>query len=162
MMVGFVLVNNQPEAVIQSVRTPLDQIMPLVFLLFFCFAGAHLKISAITTLGGLGLVYIIGRSAGKFGGAYLGACLGRAEKKIKKYLGFGLLSQAGVAIGLSLIVMNEFTQLSAQYHLPHAGIIGANVLTTITATCIFFEIIGPILTKYALTKAGEISIETTE
>jgi Kef-type K+ transport system membrane component KefB len=136
--------------------------MPLVFLLFFCFAGAHLKISAITTLGGLGLVYIIGRSAGKFGGAYLGACLGRAEKKIKKYLGFGLLSQAGVAIGLSLIVMNEFTQLSAQYHLPHAGIIGANVLTTITATCIFFEIIGPILTKYALTKAGEISMETTE
>ncbi len=162
MMVGFVLSNNQPEAVIRRVRTPLDQIMPLVFLLFFCLAGTHLKISAITTLGGLSVAYIIGRSAGKIGGAYLGACLGRVEKKIKKYLGFALLSQAGVAIGLSLIVMDEFTQLSAQYHLPHAGIIGANVLTTITATCIFFEIIGPILTKYALTKAGEISIQKTE
>ena len=162
MMIGFVLVNNQPEAVIRSVRTPLDQIMPLVFLLFFCLAGAHLKISAITTLGSLSIVYIIGRSAGLIGGAYFGACLGRVEKKIKKYLGFGILSQAGVAMGLSLIVMDEFTQLSAQFNLPHAGIIGADVLTTITATCIFFEIIGPILTKYALTKAGEISIQTTE
>ena len=162
MMVGFVLVNNQPEAVIRRVRTPLDEIMPLVFLLFFCFAGAHLKISAITTLGGLGLVYIIGRSSGKIAGVYLGACFGRVEKKIKKYLGFGILSQAGVALGFSLIVMNEFTQLSAQYNLPHAGIIGADVLTTITATCIFFEIIGPVLVKYVLTKAGEISMETTE
>lgn len=159
MMVGFVLSNNQPEAVIRRVRTPLNQIMPLVFLLFFCLAGAHLKISAITTIGGLSLVYIIGRSSGKIGGAYLGACLGRVEKKIKKYLGFGILSQAGVAMGLSLIVMNEFTQLSAKYNLPHAEIIGAQVLTTITATCIFFEIIGPVLAKYALTKAGEISIQ---
>ena len=162
MMVGFVLSINQPEAVIRRVRTPLDQIMPLVFLLFFCLAGAHLKISAITSLGGLSVAYIIGRSAGKIGGAYLGACLGRVEKKIKKYLGFGLLSQAGVAIGFSLIVMNEFTQLSEKYNLPHAEIIGAHVLTTITATCIFFEIIGPVLVKYVLTKAGEISIQTTE
>jgi Kef-type K+ transport system membrane component KefB len=134
--------------------------MPLVFLLFFCLAGTHLKISAITTLGGLSVAYIIGRSAGKIGGAYFGACLGRVETKIKKYLGFALLSQAGVAIGLSLIVMNEFTQLSKQYHLPHAEIIGVDVLTTITATCIFFELIGPVLVKYALTKAGEISVQT--
>jgi len=159
MMVGLVLVNNQPEAVIRRVRTPLNQIMPLVFLLFFCLAGTHLEISVLTTIGGLSVAYITGRSAGKIGGAYLGACLGRVEKKIKKYLGFALLSQAGVAIGLSLIVMDEFTQLSAQYNLPHAGIIGVDVLTTITATCIFFEIIGPILTKFALTKAGEISIQ---
>jgi Kef-type K+ transport system membrane component KefB len=161
MMVGLVLVNNQPEAVIRRVRRPLDQIMPLVFLLFFFLAGTHLKISAITTLGGLSVAYIIGRSAGKIGGAYFGACLGRVEKKIKRYLGFALLSQAGVAIGLSLIVMDEFTQLSEQYHLPHAKIIGVDVLTTITATCIFFEIIGPVLVKYALTKAGETSIQKT-
>ena len=162
MMVGLVLVNNQPEAVIRRVRTPLNQIMPLVFLLFFCIAGTHLKISAITTLGSLSVAYIIGRSAGKIGGAYLGACFGRVETKIKKYLGFGILSQAGVAIGFSLIVMNESTQLSEKYHLPHAEMIGAHVLTTITATCIFFEIIGPVLVKFALTKAGETSMQKTE
>jgi Kef-type K+ transport system membrane component KefB len=160
MMVGLVLVNNQPEAVIRRVRTPLSQIMPLVFLLFFCLAGTHLEISVLTTLGSLSVIYIVGRSAGKFGGAYLGSCLGRVEKKIKNYLGLALLSQAGVAIGLSLIVMNEFTQLSEQYHLPHAKIIGGNVLTTITATCIFFELIGPVLVKYALKKAGEIPMQT--
>jgi Kef-type K+ transport system membrane component KefB len=162
MMVGFVLSNNQPEAVIRRVRRPLDQIMPLVFLLFFCLAGAHLKISAMMTIGGLSVAYIIGRSSGKFAGAYLGACLGRVEKQIKRYLGFGILSQAGVAMGLSLIAMNELTQLSEKYHLPHAELIGAQVLTTITATCIFFEIIGPLLAKYALKKTGEISIQTTK
>ena len=46
--------------------------------------------------------------------------------------------------------------MDAKYDLPHAATIGTVVLTTITATCIFFEIIGPILTKFALTKAGEI------
>ncbi len=157
MMVGFVLVNDQSEAVVQSVRTPLGEIMPLVFLLFFCLAGAHLRISAIPALGGIGVVYILGRSAGLTVGAYWGAKLGRLEKKIQKYLGFCILSQAGVAIGLSLIVNNDFSRIAAEYNLPHAAKIGAIVLATITATCIFFEIIGPVLTKFALTRAGEIS-----
>ena len=78
---------------------------------------------------------------------------------LKKFVGLGILSQAGVAIGLSLIVKHEFTQLDVKYDLPHAATIGAVVLTTVTATCIFFEIIGPILTKIALTKAGEIPHE---
>jgi uncharacterized membrane protein len=68
----------------------------------------------------------------------------------------GILSQAGVAIGLSLIVKNEFTELAAKYNSPHAATIAASVLATVTATCIFFEIIGPILTGIALKKAGEI------
>jgi hypothetical protein len=85
--------------------------------------------------------------------------IGHVDDKIKKYIGLGILSQAGVAIGLSLIVKHEFGLLDAKYNLPHALAIGAIVLTTITATCIFFEIIGPILTKIALTKAGEIQSE---
>ena len=78
------------------------------------------------------------------------------EEKVKKYVGLGILSQAGVAIGLSLIVNHELTLLDAKYGAPHAVRIGSSVLATITATCIFFEIIGPILTKVALKKAGEI------
>lgn len=156
MMVGFVLVNYRREALVQRVRIPLLEIMPLVFILFFCLAGANLKLSAIPALGSLGAVYILGRSAGLIGGARLGGLLGRVDEKVKKYLGMGILSQAGVAIGLSLIAKYEFAQLDAQYNLPHAATIGATALTTITATCIFFEIIGPILTKFALKKAGEI------
>ncbi|MBW1676416.1 MAG: cation:proton antiporter [Deltaproteobacteria bacterium] len=156
MMVGFVLVNYRREALVQRVRVPLLEIMPLVFILFFCLAGANLKLSAIPALGSLGGVYILGRSAGLVGGARLGGLLGRVDEKVRKYVGMGILSQAGLAIGLALIVKDEFAQLDAQYNLPHAVTIGAAALTTITATCIFFEIIGPILTKFALKKAGEI------
>jgi len=159
MIVGFVLVNTRRQALVHRVMAPMLEIMPLMFILFFCLAGAHLELSTLPALGTLGVVYIIGRSAGLIGGARIGAMLGNVDDKIKKYIGLGILSQAGVAIGLSLIVKHEFTQLDAQYNLPHALTIGATVLTMITATCIFFEIIGPILTKVALTKAGEIPNE---
>jgi Kef-type K+ transport system membrane component KefB len=156
MVVGFVLVNTRREALVHRVMKPLMEIMPLLFILFFCLAGAHLELSTLPALGILGIVYIIGRSAGLIGGARIGAMVGHVDDKIKKYVGLGILSQAGVAIGLSLIIKHEFIQLDAQYNLPHALTIGTAVLTTITATCIFFEIIGPVLTKIALTKAGEI------
>ena len=94
--------------------------------------------------------------AGLIGGARLGAVFGHVEDKVKKYVGLGILSQAGVAIGLSLIVKHEFTLIDARYDAPHALAIGSSVLATITATCIFFEIIGPIMTKVALKRAGEI------
>jgi len=159
MVVGFVLINTRREALVHRVMAPLLDIMPLIFILFFCLAGAHLELSTLPALGTLGLVYIIGRSGGLIGGAWLGAMVGYADSKIKKYIGLGILSQAGVAIGLSLIIKHEFGILDAKYNLPHAATIGTVVLTTIMATCIFFEIIGPILTKIALTKAGEIPLK---
>ena len=156
MVVGFVLVNTRREALVHRVMAPLLDIMPFLFILFFCLAGSHLNLASLPSLGVLGLVYIIGRSAGLIGGARLGAMIGHVDEKIKKYIGLGILSQAGVAIGLSLIVNHEFGLLDEKYNIPHASEIGTIVLTTVTATCIFFEIIGPILTKVALTKAGEI------
>ncbi len=156
MIVGFVLVNTRRETLTHHVLAPLHDIMPLLFVLFFCLAGAHLEISALPSLGLIGIVYILARSTGLMGGAFFGGTVGRVETKVKNYVGMGILSQAGVAIGLSLIVQHEFGQINVEYGLPHAVEIGATVLTTITATCIFFEIIGPILTKIALRKAGEI------
>ncbi len=156
MVVGLVLANTRHESLLHRVTNPLLDVMPLLFVLFFCLAGAHLMLSSLPALGIIGVVYILGRSAGLIGGARIGAMFGKMEDKIKKYVGLGILSQAGVAIGLSLIVKHEFTLLDAKYNLPHALKIGSSVLATITATCIFFEIIGPILTKIALKKAGEI------
>jgi len=159
MVVGFVLVNTRREAFVHRVTTPLADVMPLLFVLFFCMAGAHLNLAMLPNLGLVGVVYIIGRSAGLIGGARIGAMLGHVEEKVKKYVGLGILSQAGVAIGLSLIVKQEFDKLAIAMDAPHIAEIGANVLTTITATCIFFEVVGPILTKVALSKAGEIPEE---
>ncbi len=180
MVIGFVLTNTRREAFVHKVTLPLQDIMPLIFLLFFALAGAHLQIREVPKLGLIGTVYIIARSTGLIGGARLGSMIGRVEPKIKKYVGFGILSQAGVAIGLSLIVQHDFGVLANRpdvaeavrtYASLHPDVslflynpmhIAGILITTITASCIFFEIVGPILTKYALTKAGEIPTGETQ
>ncbi len=157
MVIGFVLINTRRESLVHKVTSPLLEIMPLIFVLFFCLAGAHLQLSALPSLGTIGLVYILGRSFGLIGGARLGANIGHVEEKIKKYVGLGILSQAGVAIGLALIINHEFAGLGAVVNgVSHGTLIGTKVITTITATCLVFEIIGPILAKHALSKAGEL------
>jgi Kef-type K+ transport system membrane component KefB len=162
MIIGLVIVNVQRRELVHRMGEVLSDVMPLFFILFFALAGANLHISALPQLGTLGLVYVICRSLGLIGGARIGAQFGNVEEKIKKYVGLGILSQAGVAIGLALIVKQEFAGLGKVVEVVngvavHTGdIIGMRGITTITATCIFFEIIGPICTKIALTKAGEI------
>jgi Kef-type K+ transport system membrane component KefB len=157
MMVGFVLANLRREAMVRRVMAPLLDVMPLTFVLFFFLAGAHLQLKALPALGLVGTVYIACRSVGLIFGARIGGMFGGVEEKVKKYVGLGILSQAGVAIGLALMVRETFQSLAAQYPgLEHATAIGAETLTTVTATCIFFEVVGPILAKVALEKAGEI------
>jgi Kef-type K+ transport system membrane component KefB len=162
MMIGMFIANTQPENFSRKISAELSSIMPLLFILFFVLAGSSLHIESLPRLGAIGIVYILARSAGLIGGSRIGAVLGKANVQIRKYIGLGILSQAGVAIGLSLIVKNEFAGIgpvieSKSGEITTAGdSIGVIIITTITATCIFFELIGPILTKYALTKSGEI------
>ena len=151
LIVGLVAANTQKDTLVEKIRHELAEVMPLLFVLFFVLAGAHLHISALPALGLVGVVYILSRSAGLMGGAWIGAVIGRLEPKIRKYLGMGILSQAGVAIGLALIVKQEFSELSSS-----GAAIGMSVITTVTATSIVFEIVGPILTKVGLRRAGEI------
>jgi len=153
MIVGIVIVNTQPKSLVEKIHNELSEFMPLLFVMFFILAGANLHVAALPSLGVIGIVYILGRTAGLMTGATLGASLGKLSPNIRKYLGMGILSQAGVAIGLSLIVKSEFAEFGT-----HGALIGNTVITTVTATCIFFEIIGPILTKIGLEKSGEIKV----
>jgi Kef-type K+ transport system membrane component KefB len=135
--------------------------MPLFFILFFVLAGSNLHLEALPSLGIIGIVYVISRSAGLIIGSRLGAVVGGADEKIKKYLGIGVISQAGVAIGLALVVRREFAGLGRVIS-PETGIttgdrLGFMTITIITATSVIFEIIGPILAKIALSRAGEIN-----
>lgn len=150
MTVGFLFVNVSETHLTRDTRAPLQQIMGLIFVFFFGLAGLHLDLALLPDLGLLGLVYFITRGSGLFFGAWLGATCSKMEEKIRRYLGFGILSQAGVAIGLALLVEQELALI------PGAEMIGIQVLATITATSIIFEIIGPLAAKYALQKAGEI------
>ncbi|MCM8784584.1 MAG: cation:proton antiporter [Candidatus Omnitrophica bacterium] len=144
MFLGAALVNIHLASfkffdAIRTIDSPL-------FLLFFVLAGANLEIPLLKKLGLWGLVYIIFRVLGKVIGANWGAEISKSSPVVKKYLGFGLVPQAGVALGCALIAKSDF---------PNIG----NILfTTIVGTTVIYELIGPFCTKYALHKAGEIVI----
>ena len=116
-----------------------------LFIIFFVISGAELDLSVFTSIGIVivGVVYVIARSAGKYLGAFSSAKAMKCDKQITRYLGVTLLPQAGVALGMA----------SKAHELGEQGIIVANI--TLMAVLIY-EIVGPVLTKISLQKAGEI------
>ena len=117
-----------------------------LYVLFFVISGAGLDLRVLLSVGIIGIVYIVVRSAGKYTGAMLGSMLGKAEPNVKKYLGLMLLPQAGVAIGMAQVVATDPAMVD------YAPAVTAVVLS---ATLIY-ELVGPLITKWALKKSGEI------
>jgi len=162
MMFGALVANTQPHNLRQRIHEDLEFFMPLLFIFLFGLAGANLDAALLPQLGVIGVVYILARSAGLIGGASLCARIGKLEPNIQKYLGIGILSQAGVAIGFALIIRHDLAGIGTEVAkvngeiVTSGDIIGSTALTIITATCVFFEIVGPILVKFALNRAGEI------
>ncbi len=128
---------------------------PPLFVLFFVLVGAQLDAGKLLSVGVIGLLYIVLRSAGKLSGAYLGGVISDAPETVRKYLGLCLFSQAGVAIGLSIQTKITFgAKLYGQ-----AGIeLGIMAVSVIAATSLLFQIIGPPSTRYAVIKAGEANV----
>jgi Kef-type K+ transport system membrane component KefB len=118
-----------------------------ILILFFVISGAELDLSVFTDIAVvvIGVVYIIVRSAGKYLGANMSAKWTKCDPKIVKYLGITLLPQAGVALGMAI----KASELGAE------GSIVRNI--TLFAVLVY-EIVGPFLTKIALTKAGDINV----
>lgn len=143
MTLGIVIANYSSKRlkafmVIEAFTAPL-------YISFFVIAGARLDISLISQVGVIGLVYLLMRMAGKISGASLMGIITKADKNVSKYLGFGLLSQIGVAVGLAIVISHEFAGTG----------IGDIVITVLLATTIATEIIGPLMTKLAVIKSGE-------
>jgi Kef-type K+ transport system membrane component KefB len=122
-----------------------------IYVLFFVLSGAELDLRVFADLAvvGVGIVYILSRSAGKILGATGSAKLMKCEPGICKYLGITLLPQAGVALGMSATVAAEF------------GEAGAIIRNIILFSVLVYELAGPIMTKMALTAAGEIKPKPT-
>jgi Kef-type K+ transport system membrane component KefB len=150
MVMGMVTVNCCPDHG-RHIRYTIEQAGPVIYVLFFTLVGARFQISLLPTMGMLGLAYIVLRSVGKFGGAWLGGQLGGAEEAVRNNLGFGLLSQAGVAIGLALASAARFSQYGEE-----GQALGSLIINVITATTFVVQIIGPIAVKFAITRAGEV------
>ena len=117
-----------------------------VYVLFFVISGAELDLRVFGELAvvGIGVMYILSRSAGKILGANLSAKFMKCEPGICKYLGITLLPQAGVALGMSVTVAAEF------------GEEGALIRNIVLFSVLIYELVGPMLTKMALTAAGDI------
>jgi NhaP-type Na+/H+ or K+/H+ antiporter len=133
-------------ALAQHHRRPFDAIEGIEWpfmILFFVLAGASLQVSSLAALGPLVLVYALLRSGGIGAGTRLGARVGGAGDAVGRWLGLALLPQAGVALGMALIAAQRFPQLAGE------------VLPVVIAATALFELIGPVLARYALRRAGE-------
>lgn len=106
-----------------------------------------MNLSLLLKVGIIGIIYILTRVAGKIFGSWLGAKATHADPKIQKYLGYALIPQAGVAIGLSLIATQVLN--------PEMG---SQIRTIILVATLIYELVGPIITKKALQAAGEIEL----
>ncbi|MDO5040713.1 MAG: cation:proton antiporter [Peptoniphilus sp.] len=123
----------------------IERLTPPVFMCFFVLSGADLNLSSVKTVGAIGVFYVLGRALGKYAGAYYSAKITGMSKNIQKYLGLTLIPQAGVAIGLSLI---------ASQKIPDP--VGTMIRTIILGATIVYELVGPLLAKTALKRAGSI------
>ncbi len=143
MAVGAVYVNlsNDAERILGYID---DWTYPL-FMLFFVISGAQLNLSVLPKVGLLGIVYVFARFGGKFLGSFLGGTITKQPPVVKDNIGWALMPQAGVAIGMATMALQQ---------LPLAY--GQQIQTVILSATLIYEIVGPIASKNALKRAGEI------
>ena len=143
MAMGVIFCNRCPLA--DDLMDKADKWTSPLFAMFFILSGAELELSVFKSLAvvGIGLLYIIFRCVGKYAGAYLGATITGYGKNVRKWLGVTLFPQAGVALGMSVTVSSWGTE-------------GALIRNIILFGVLIYELFGPVMTKFALTKAGDI------
>lgn len=124
----------QPFHAIENIERPF-------LILFFVLAGAGLHLESLWEIGLIGLVYILCRVIGKLAGCYLGGHAINAPTNMKNWMGFALSPQAGVAMGMALIAADRVPDY------------GSLILSVVVGTTVIFELIGPMVTRYAILKA---------
>ncbi|AGF77513.1 Kef-type K+ transport system, membrane component [Desulfocapsa sulfexigens DSM 10523] len=150
MVAGFTLVNKAERDV--RVFRVLNSFEPPIYVLFFTLAGTHLDIKTLGSVGILGIVYFLARITGKISGVQLGSRFGNTPDVVRKHLGFTLVPQAGVAIGLIFLI-------SADPSLAFYS----SVITPVVLTGVFLsELIGPLSAKFAVIGAKEATLPDHE
>lgn len=146
MMVGTVVANLSKNA--DDSFKSVNYFTNPFFILFFTIAGAGLDLGILKNdviILAIAVAYIFARGFGKYFGAYVGAKKSNADEKVRKYIGFALLPQGGVSLGLLVIVSSR---LPLYYPL---------ISTIIMLSILVYETTGPIFAKIAISKAGEIN-----
>ena len=149
MMLGTVFCNVCPLS--EDLMEREERWTAPIYTIFFVLSGAALRfdVFADVTIVGIGVVYILTRCAGKFFGSWLSTTATHCDPMVRKWLGVTLFPQAGVALGMCL----QATELGEQ------GVLVRNI---ILFSVLVYELVGPALTKMALTKAGDIQPKSYE
>ncbi|MFZ2146450.1 MAG: cation:proton antiporter [Sedimentisphaerales bacterium] len=151
MALGITIANLMPR---QSKGTfeLVEKFSPPIYVSFFVLAGAHMEFGKITSwMVAMILVYVICRAAGKMTGAWFGGKWSKAPAVVRKYLGICLLPQAGVAIGLAILASQQFDK-----------VLGHTIIMVVMTATFLMEILGPVLVKVGVKKAGEVGMNVTE
>jgi len=141
MTLGATIVNlarhhDYPFHAIEGIEWPF-------MVIFFMLAGATLEFTALSAIGIAGSAYIVCRVVGKVAGTWLGGWLVGVGPQTRRWVGLAMLPQAGCAMGMALIAANQFPQ-----HRPF-------LLTVVIASTVFFELLGPVLTRMALSRVAD-------
>ncbi|MBC5711791.1 cation:proton antiporter [Hungatella sp. L12] len=126
----------------------INNFTPPVMSIFFIMSGMNLDLSALTTVGTVGLAYFIVRIIGKYLGTYISCLITGTSREIRNYMGLALIPQAGVAIGLAFL---------GQRLLPEE--MGKLLLTIILSSSVLYEMVGPVCAKMSLFLSGSITTE---
>lgn len=146
MTMGFVVV-NAGEWCRQIPETVSGSIEEIVFILFFTVSGMKLDFGVLKSSALLVLLFVVLRALGKYAGTVIGAKLTSAPKTVQKYTGFCLVPQGGIVIGLALVL----------HAMPAFKPFADTLVSVILGTVVINELIGPILSKWALKNTGEIN-----
>ena len=146
MMLGTVFCNLCPRS--GDIMSRADKWTAPIYALFFVLSGAQLELSVFRSVAvvGIGLLYILARSAGKYLGARVSAAATNCAPSIRRYLGITLLPQAGVALGMCTTA----AALMGSYE-------GTLVRNIVLFGVLIYELVGPSLTRWALVRAGDVS-----
>ena len=155
MMAGAIYTNLAKDREEQTLDL-LDRFTSPLYMIFFIISGANLDLTIFGSKKAVivvivAAIYIVFRVLGKYSGAYLGARVTKSEPKVRKYLGLTLIPQAGVAIGLATTANNMFSSN------PATSELGELIIAIILTSTLVYELVGPLVSKYALTKSGDIS-----
>jgi len=152
MVLGITMANLAPRES-KGVFKLVEKFSPPIYISFFVLAGAHMQFGRIGSqiVVTMIVVFTVFRVVGKVAGCWFGARYSGAPVAVRKYLGICLLPQAGVAIGLAILAGQQF---SAEF--------GHTIIMVVMTATFLMEIVGPILVKVGVKKAGEVGLNITE
>ncbi len=151
MTFGITIANLMPRQR-QRVFGQVEKFSPPIYIAFFVLAGAHIEFEKMKMwIAVLIAIYVLSRAVGKILGSWIGARYSGAPAVVRKYLGICLLPQAGVAIGLAILAGQQF----------NAELGKIIIMVVMTATFVM-EILGPMLVKVGVSRAGEVGLNITE